>query len=92
MFRIVTLYFYLEEVPLSSMLTIENSVKQIAPNPTRTRAGMKESACTVASSNTKAARNKQVNAVNTGIIGMRLASLNSRLHIFANRITLLEIL
>ena len=28
-------------VPLSNMLTIENSVKQIAPRPTKTRAGMK---------------------------------------------------
>ena len=46
----------------------------------------------VASSNTKAARNRQVNAVNTGIIGIRLANLNSCLHILASRITLLEIL
>ena len=40
----------------------------------------------------KAARNRQANAVNTGIIGIRLANLNSCLHILASRITLLEIL
>ncbi|GAB6867498.1 hypothetical protein JCM10556A_41750 [Bacteroides acidifaciens] len=38
--RIVTLYFYLEEVPLSNMLTIENRVKRIAPNPAKIRAGI----------------------------------------------------
>lgn len=32
---------YLEEVPLSKILTIENKVKQIAPNPANTRAGIK---------------------------------------------------
>ncbi len=31
---------YLEEVPLSNMLTMENNVKQIAPSPANTRAGM----------------------------------------------------
>ena len=31
---------YLEEVPLSKMLTMENNVKQIAPSPANTRAGM----------------------------------------------------
>lgn len=31
---------HLEEVPLSKMLTMENNVKQIAPNPANTRAGM----------------------------------------------------
>ena len=30
---------YLEEVPLSNMLTMENNVKQIAPSPANTRAG-----------------------------------------------------
>ena len=71
---------------------MENKVKQIAPSPDKTRAGMKQSECTVASSNTNAAKNKQANAVSTGIKGMRLANLNSCLHIFARRITLLEIL
>ena len=33
--------FLLEDVPLSNILTIENSVKQIAPRLTKTRAGMK---------------------------------------------------
>ena len=58
---------YLEEVPLSNMLTMENNVKQIAPSPA----------------------NK---AVNIGINGIRLASLNSSLHILDSKITLLEIL
>ena len=31
---------FLEEVPLSNMLTMENNVKQIAPSPANTRAGM----------------------------------------------------
>ena len=36
-----TIIFYLDDVTLSNILTIENSVKQIAPRPTKTRAGMK---------------------------------------------------
>lgn len=35
------MFFHLEDVPLSNILTIENSVKQIAPSPDRTRAGTK---------------------------------------------------
>ena len=38
---LIEYFFYLEDVPLSNILTIENSVKQIAPRPTKTRAGMK---------------------------------------------------
>ena len=45
-----------------------------------------------ADAKTKEARNKQANAVNTGIKGMRLAKANSLPQIFASRITLLEML
>ena len=36
----ITMKKQLEEVPLSNMLTMENNVKQIAPSPANTRAGM----------------------------------------------------
>lgn len=35
------LQHYLDDVPLSRILTIENRVKQMAPKPVNTRAGIK---------------------------------------------------
>ena len=35
------LYIYFEDVPLSRILTIEKRVKQMAPKPANTRAGIK---------------------------------------------------
>lgn len=36
-----SLFSHLEDVPLSKILTMEKRVKQIAPKPVNTRAGMK---------------------------------------------------
>lgn len=79
-------------MPLSRILTIENKQKQIAPNPTNTRAGTKNALSYTPSSNRKAAKNKHNKAVSTGINGIRLAKAKLCFHTLANKITLLEML
>lgn len=68
---------YLLEVPLSKILTMENSEKHIAPNPINTREGTKKALSTEASSKRNAPRKRANKAVMTGINGIRLASLHS---------------
>lgn len=48
------------DVPASRTDTIENSVKQTAPSPTRTWAPTKKPGCVVVASNRNAPKNKQV--------------------------------
>ena len=74
------------------MLTIEKSVKQMAPSPAITRAGTKNFSLYAASSNRKTARNRQISAVSTGINGMREASGKSLFHTLTSRMTLLDML
>ena len=67
-------------------------MKQIAPKPASTRAGIKYDESKASRSNKNEARNKQSKAVITGIIGIRLASSKEDFQIRDNKIILLEML
>ena len=68
---------YLPEVPLSKILTIEKSEKQIPPNPINTLEGTKKALSTDASSKRNAPKKRANKAVITGINGIRFANLHS---------------